>query len=216
MSAPAVLAVDPALVTGLAMIGPEPEQLWACTVRFTSVPPTAQELHFRLSAAFADAPWGWAPEWHYAAERMFTKRNPHGPLLDSELSGMLTVGISYLMPFASEAHPVCLQWRTILGPGAPQLPRKEAKQKAIEHVAREFGFVLKQDAAEAVCIGLWRRQQLQRRAETEALAPRLGLTPEELEATAKRGRGGKRGGRKRARVTEEQALALVAEREERR
>jgi hypothetical protein len=209
---PAILAVDPALVTGLAMIGPEPEQLWACTVRFTSVPPTAQELHFRLSAAFADAPWDWAPEWHYAAERMFTKRNPHGPLLDSELSGMLTVGISYLMPFASEAHPVCLQWRTILGPGAARLPRKEAKQRAVEHVAQEFGYVLKHDAAEAVCIGLWRRRELER----EAVAPRLGLTPEELAASVRRRKPGAGTGRKRARVTEEQALALVAEREERR
>jgi len=212
-AAPAVLAVDPALVTGLALLGPEPGQLWACTVRFTAVPPTVGELRFRLSCACDDAPFDWAGEWHYVAERMFVGENKRGPLLDSELAGRLAVGVAELVPFASEASPTCLEWRRLFGPDGPRLPRQEAKQRAIEHVAQEFGFVLKHDAAEAVCIGLWRRQQLQRRAQTEALAPRLGLTPEELEATvkpltAKRGRRGKRGGRGR-RLTEAEFAALA-------
>jgi len=207
-SAPAVLAVDPAAATGLAMLLPD-GSVWCHTLKLRKVPPDAQELALLLADLAPRMPWGAAPEWHLVVERMYVGTNNATSVQSAETAGMLLQELGRMRAFASVVRPFAVQWRSILWQGAGRLTREMAKVAAVDLVERTWPALkgeVGEDAAEAACMALWRVREL----EHEATRMRLGI---ELPRKGK-ARKRKPGAGKRGRPTEAEVLALKADRED--
>jgi len=200
LSAPAVLAVDPAQRTGIAMLFGD--RIWCHTLKLRRVPPKAVDLALVLADLAPRMPWHEAPAWHLVVERMYGGGNAATSIISAQTAGQLYQELARMREFASEAFPYASQWRSVLH-AQGRINRARAKATAIELVERRFGVTVDDNAAEAVCMALWRREDLEHEARRVALG--LDLP-----------RNGKPRPRKRARVTEAEVLALVAERDERR
>ncbi len=201
-NAPAVLAVDPAKHCGIAMLWEG--GMWCHTLKLRAVPPAPQELALLLAHLDGEMPWGSAETWHLVVERMYVGGNDATSIISAETAGMLTQELGRMREFASIARPYASQWRSILWQGAARLTRDLAKAAAIDLVERRFGVTVDDNAAEAVCIALWRQREL----EHEAKRIRLGIDLPRKGKAQKRKPGA---GRKRARATEDEILALMEE-----
>jgi len=207
VTAPAVLAIDPARLCGLAMIWSG--GMWCHTLKFRVVPPNPQELALLIADLTPRMPWGNADSWHLCVERMYVGGNNATSVTSAETAGMLTQEFGRMREFASVVRPYASQWRSILWQGAARLSRDLAKAAAIDLVERHYGVTVDDNAAEACCMALWRVRELEhqeKRLRLDMPLPRTGKAPKRKPGI----------GRKRARVTEEQVLALVAEKDSRR
>lgn len=187
---PAVLAVDPAQRTGIAMLFGD--RIWCYTLKLRRVPPKAADLALVLADLAPRMPWHEAEKWHLVVERMYGGGNAATSIISAQTAGQLYQELARMREFASEAFPYASQWRSVLHAHG-RMDRARAKAEAIELVERRFGVTVGDDEAEAVCMALWRRNDLEQEARRIALGidlPRKGKP------------------RKRARPTEAEVLQL--------
>jgi len=198
--------VDPAKRTGLAVLYPTGEMM--CTVlAFRHVPLKPREVAVKVADALGTVAWETADEWHLVIERMYLGANAYASMTMGVQAGQLKQAVgSALAEFATITEVAPARWRTVFGPHGPRLKRDAAKAEAIRMVRSIYRVEVPEDAAEAVCMGLWYQRKLEQAAVQEARAPRLGIALGRKRAgKGKRTTAGRRG---RGRVTEAEALAL--------
>lgn len=219
-----ILAVDPGLVTGVALIQAderwEPTLLGHWTLELGKVVPVPARDLERGCCDIRRALYGVPPEVHWVSERQFVlqrggEAHPGSlqestALMVTRIDGQLYQELTNPETVLSVAWPMASEWRRIVQTGQ-WLTSDEAHARCIARVEAQFGETLPEHEAEATCMALWRLEQLRKEAVAARIAEAAGTQRTlPIDKQARRGKS-KRG--LEGLPTEVQAAAKRAQKE---